>query len=251
MQINYLDQLPATPPSRPPSWMDLVAETRFALEWWQSRRLGDAALAGLPHGDGLPVLLLPGYGADERTMGTLERRLRALGYDVRHWQQGRNHGMVQKLLPRLVELVRSWVAETGQPVTLVGWSLGGYIARELARELPDVVAGVLTMGSPAVGGPKYTITANAYRRRGFDLDAIESEMARRDALPIRCPLTILFSKVDGIVSWPATLDRITPQARHIEVDCSHIGMVFDVRIFRIIAQALADQRQVDVTLPAG
>ncbi len=240
--MNYLKTLPPDRPRRPPTWFDIVAESRFALEWLQSKRLGARALQGLPRGDGLPVLLLPGYGADEATLLTLQERLIALGYDVRPWGQGKNHGQVHKLLPRLGALIESWHAETGKPVTLIGWSLGGYIARELARDHVAAVAGVLTLGSPAVGGPKYTITANSYRKRGFDLDAIEADMARRDAQPILCPLTVFFSKVDGIVSWPATLDRSTPQARHIEVKSSHIGLVFDAGVFRIIAQALADQR---------
>lgn len=241
--MKYLKTLPADLPQRSPSWFDLAAEGRFAIEWLRSRRLGSRVLDGLPRGDGRAVLLLPGYGADESTMRTLHDRLQALGYVVRYWEQGRNHGVVQKLIPRLSQLIQGWSADIGKPVTLIGWSLGGYIARELARDLPEQIDGVLTLGSPAVGGPKYTITANAYRKKGFDLDAIEVEMAKRDTIPIRCPVTVLFSKVDGIVSWPATLDRITPQARHIEVSSSHIGLVHDVRVFRAIAQALADQRK--------
>lgn len=241
--MKYLDRLPDTRPQRSPTWLDLVAETRFALEWLNSRRLGERVLAGLPRGDGHPVMLLPGYGADERTMTRLAARLQGLGYVVQHWGQGRNHGAVHKLIPHLAQRITAWSEALGQPVTLIGWSLGGYIARELARDLPKHVAGVITLGSPAVGGPKYTITANAYRKKGFDLDAIETEMAKRDAIPIHCPLTILFSKVDGIVSWPATLDHVTPQARHVEVSSSHIGLVHDAAVFRVVAQALADQRQ--------
>lgn len=240
--MKYLDRLPDARPQRSPTWLNLVAEARFALEWLRSRYLGERVVHGLPRGDGHPVLLIPGYGTDEVAMHRLHQRLHALGYRVRHWEQGRNHGNVHKLMPRLTDLVRRWTAELGEPITLVGWSLGGYMARELARDLPEQVAGVITLGSPAVGGPKYTITANAYRKKGFDLDIIERDMAKRDAIPIRCPLTILFSKRDGIVSWPATLDRTTLQARHVEVYSSHIGLVHDARVFRLLAQALADQR---------
>ena len=242
--MTYLSDLPKDLPEHPPSWRDVVAESRFALEWLRSKRLGERVVQGLPRGDGGTVMLLPGYGASEQNMHVLAERLNALGYEALQWEQGKNTGAVHKLLPKLAQRVESIVARTGKPITLVGWSLGGYIARELARDLPDSIAGVVTLGSPAVGGPKYTITAAAYRKKGFNLDAIEVEMAKRDAIPILCPLTVLFSKVDGIVSWPATLDRLTPQARHVEVRSSHIGLVHDAEVFRTIATVLADQRKV-------
>ena len=78
---------------------------------------------------------------------------------------------------------------------------------------------------------------------GFDLDAIERDIAARDSVPIQCPMTLIFSRVDGIVSWPATIDRVTPHARHMEANCSHIGMVLSPKVFRQIAKALADQRE--------
>lgn len=240
--MTYLSDLPEDLPEHPPSWRDVVAESRFALEWLRSKRLGPRVLADLPRGDGETVMLLPGYGASEQNMHLLAHRLSALGYEALQWEQGKNTGAVHKLLPKLKQRVESIVARAGKPITLVGWSLGGYIARELARDLPDAIAGVVTLGSPAVGGPKYTITAAAYRKKGFDLDAIEAEMAKRDVIPILCPLTVLFSKVDGIVSWPATLDRLTPQARHVEVRSSHIGLVHDAEVFRTLAKVLADQR---------
>lgn len=240
--MTYLPRLPDDLPEHPPTWKDVVAESRFALEWLRSKRLGERVLAGLPRGDGETVVLLPGYGASEQNMQVLAERLAALGYEALQWGQGKNTGAVHKLLPRLQKRIEEIVARTGKPITLVGWSLGGYIARELARDLPEAIAGVVTLGSPAVGGPKYTITAAAYRKKGFDLNAIEAEMAKRDVIPIRCPLTVLFSKRDGIVSWPATLDRLTPQARHVEVYSSHIGLVHDAEVFRTIARVLADQR---------
>lgn len=240
--MDYLKSLPSELPSRTPTWRNILSEGRFAFEWLRSRRLGDKVLADLPRGHGEQVMLLPGYGANEKMMSLLSARLEALGYVVRHWGQGKNHGMVHKLQPRVTTLIKQWAQSSGKPVTLVGWSLGGYIAREIARQLKQEVAGVITLGSPAVGGPKYTITASAYRKKGFDLDAIAAEMAKHDGVPIECPLTVLFSKADGIVSWPATIDRLTPHARHLEVHSSHIGMVHDAEVFRQIAQALADQR---------
>lgn len=237
--MNVLKALPDDMPRRPPGVLDVLAEARLAWTWLQAKRQGDAVLAGLPRGRGDAVMLLPGYGADETNMRLLRDRLCALGHDARHWGEGRNHGMINKLIPKLGARLRAWVAELGRPVHLVGWSLGGYIARELAREHPDLVASVVTLGSPAVGGPKYTITAPIYRRKGFDLDAIEADMAKRDHLPIRCPLTVVFSRRDGVVSWPACLDRKTPQARHVEINCAHFAQPLDAGVLRVVAEALA------------
>jgi len=237
--MNVLQTLPDDRPEGPPGVIDVLAEARAAWAWLRARQQGLAVLAGLPRGHGQPVMLLPGYGADEGDMQLLLERLRALGYDARHWGQGRNHGMIHKLIPALSERLRVWAAEAGQPVHLIGWSLGGYITRELAREHPDRVASVITLGSPAVGGPKYTITAPLYRWKGYDVDAIEADMAKRDHLPILCPLTVVFSRLDGVVSWPACLDRRSAQARHVEVSCAHFAQPLDARVFRVIAEALA------------
>jgi pimeloyl-ACP methyl ester carboxylesterase len=244
--MNYLKSLPSELPSKTPRWYEILAEARVGVELLDGMRLKSSLLNGLPrgdvHGSGHPVMLLPGYGASERAMQMLTKRLTALGYVVRQWGQGKNHGAVHKLMPPLQLRIRQWSLELGEPISLIGWSLGGYIARELARDLPDQIAGVITLGSPVVGGPKYTLTAKRYVKMGFDLDVIEREIAARDSVPIQCPITLIFSRRDGVVSWPATIDRVTPQARHIEARCSHIGMVFSPQAFRKIAQALADQR---------
>ena len=237
--MKVLQTLPDTRPKGPPGLLDVLAEARLAWSWLQARRQGLDILEGLPRGRGQPVMLLPGYGADESNMQLLLTRLRALGYDARHWGEGRNHGMIHRLIPSLGDRLSAWAAETGQPVHLIGWSLGGYVTRELAREHPDLVASVITLGAPAVGGPKYTVTAPLYRWKGYDVDAIAADMAKRDHLPISCPLTVVFSRLDGVVSWPACLDRHSSQARHVEINCAHFAQPLDAEVFRVIALALA------------
>ncbi len=245
--MRYLSSLPTELPSKTPSWYEVLAEARVGIELLDGLRLKKRLHNNLPrgdeHGKAHPVMLLPGYGASERAMQMLAKRLEALGYVVKQWGQGKNHGAVHKLVPPLKARIREWSAQLGQPISLIGWSLGGYIARELARDLPAEIAGVVTLGSPVVGGPKYTLTAKQYVKMGFDLDAIERDIAARDSVPIQCPMTLIFSRVDGIVSWPATIDRVTPHARHMEASCSHIGMVLSPKVFRQIAKALADQRE--------
>lgn len=210
--------------------------------WLRELPWAVAALPGLlraPRGDGEPVLVFPGFGASDGSTAPLRSVLRWLGYDVRGWGLGLNRGDVAALVPRVLALAERVAEERGSALRLVGWSLGGVLAREIARERPALVRRVVTMGSPVVGGPKYTTVAATYRRRGVDLDAIEAQVAERNRILIRAPITAIYSKSDGVVSWRACIDRISPDVEHVEVTATHIGMGFDPRIHRIVAEWLA------------
>lgn len=137
-----------------------------------------------------------------------------------------------------MEVVAGYAERHGQSVRLVGWSLGGNLAREVARERPDIVDQVITLGTPAVGGPKYTAVAEQYRRRGYDLDTIEAEVANRERTPIRVPVTAIYSRSDAIVTWQACLDRISPSVEHVEVATTHLGLGLSPEVYRIIADRL-------------
>lgn len=195
--------------------------------------------ARLPRGSGQPVVVLPGFGANDAAMLLMVRRLKRLGYRAQSWGLGRNHGDLKKLVPAVSAGVLTLAQGTGQKVLLVGWSLGGTIAREVARDNPAAVERVVTLGSPVVGGPKYTFIANGYRKRGIDLDRVEKSVAARDATPLRVPVTALYDRHDAVVSWPACIDRRNDCVRHVEVRCSHFGMAVDRHVFALIAEALA------------
>jgi pimeloyl-ACP methyl ester carboxylesterase len=136
-------------------------------------------------------------------------------------------------------VVEAVAEETGRPLRLVGWSLGGYLVREVARERPDLVAQVVTLGAPVVGGPKYTASAPMYRRKGYDLDRIEADVDAREETPIRVPVDAVFSRSDGVVAWRACVDRRNPTVRHHEIDTSHLGLVASPASFRLLARLLA------------
>jgi pimeloyl-ACP methyl ester carboxylesterase len=237
-------QAPAEPPGVAPigvpSALLALLELRAPLEG-----LGLLAawpwLARMPRGDGRPVLLAPGYGASETSMQALFRYLEWLGYDLHHWGLGRNRGQVAPYVRALRERVRELRnARGGAAVTLIGWSLGGVIVREVARDAPEAVREVITLGTPVVGGPKYTrVGALFARREKADLDQIERLAHERNLRPIQCPLTCVYSKSDGIVSWRASIDGYNPQARHLRVPGSHLGMGFNPLVWRIVAQTLA------------
>ena len=153
------------------------------------------------------------------------------------WELGRNRGDVPALVDQLRERVLA--LNSPEPLHLVGWSLGGYLAREVARERPERVAQVITLGSPVVGGPKYTAAARTFRdKMGADLDAIEREVEARNGVPLLVPVTALYSERDSVVCPAACIDHNSPHVEHIRVDTSHAGFGFSPHVYSIVAQRL-------------
>ena len=134
-------------------------------------------------------------------------------------------------------------AVADMPLRLVGWSLGGFLAREAAREVPQHVAHVITLGSPVLGGPKYTAMARFFRAVGGDLDAIEKEIQDREQTPIRTPITAIYTESDGVVDWRACIDRVSRHVEHVAVRSTHCGLGFTPDVLRIVAERLALVRQ--------
>ena len=194
-----------------------------------------------PRGDGRPVVLMPGFLADDRSMWPLRGFLRYLGYDARGWGLGLNGGGPQECAERFLNGLDDSV-QGEHRLTLIGWSLGGVVARIVAMERPEAVREVITLGTPVEGGPKYT-TAGAYyaRKRGLDLDEFEKHVHEQNQRGLQVPLTVVYSRSDAVVAWRAAVDRYNPQAKHIEVPGSHIGLGFSPRVWRIIARTLAQQ----------
>jgi len=227
-----------TPPSDRQLWREvstlgLLPRTAAALA---AQRVARAAAARAAAPDASTVLLMPGWRAGEATMGPLGAFLRARGHDARPWGRGSNVGdpadHVRALVPRVTEL-----AEAGARVALVGWSLGGVIAREVARAAPAAVAHVVTYGTPAVGGPTFTIGAAEWGAEVCARDAAAA--AHRDATdPIRVPVTAVFSRRDRVVAWPACIDRTSRRVVHVEVRSSHAGMGVDPHVWRMVAAAV-------------
>jgi pimeloyl-ACP methyl ester carboxylesterase len=171
----------------------------------------------------------------------LNAYLRLLGYRVRGWGLGRNSGDVRDLLPRVLKRIGSLARRTQQEVRLIGWSLGGYLAREAARERPDLVHQVITLGTPVVGGPKYTVVARSFRRRGVDMAAIEAEIELRNQISLRTPVTAIYSRADAVVAWEACIDHNGTDVEHFEVRATHLGLGFSAEVYKIIAQRLAQE----------
>ncbi len=227
------------PQARPPSVFATVLEARAPLDW-ASVLFRAPQLAFAPRGDGRPVMLLPGYGTDEISMHPLGMYLKYLGYDVYEWGIGRNLGDVENYIQRVGELATELYEELdGQPITLIGWSLGGVVARETARLFEPCIREVITMGTPVIGGPKYTAVAKRFAgKANIDLDAFEIEVHERNRIGIKQPVTVIYSKSDGVVGWQACVDSYNEHARNIRVYCSHFGMGVHGRVWSLIADTL-------------
>jgi pimeloyl-ACP methyl ester carboxylesterase len=228
-----IDYEPITPPGR----LDTLRELRLpidVLRWAPSWLAMKSGRAPLPR----TAILLPGFGAGPRAMRIMESFLRRRGHRVRDWGLGVNTGDARKLRAKLKPVVEESIAAHGEPVVFVGWSLGGYIAREYAREHPEEVRKVVTLGSPVIGGPRYTATAERYRSQGHDLLEIERTIAKRYETPLRVPVAAIYSRRDGVVAWRACIDQWSPNVRHIEVGETHIGLAFSPRVLAIIADEI-------------
>jgi hypothetical protein len=223
---------------RPPSLRRFIGEG-LALTVVPRLLLALPRLSRFPRGHGEPVILLPGFGASDASNAALNALLRYLGYRVHGWGLGLNKGNVEALLPKVEDRVRTICDHAGMPVRLVGWSLGGVLAREVARDAPDLVDRVITMGTPVVGGPKYTRVGATYRAAGFDVDEIERKIEARYDVPIRVPVTAIYCKADGIVDWRACIDHRTPDVEHVEVRATHFSLGFDPKVLEIVAETLA------------
>lgn len=199
---------------------------KTALEWMN--------LPDSQHGQQRPVLLLPGYGTHVRAMGLIKRYLTRLGYSVHDWSLGTNNGDMKGSLPRVQTDIDRLVDASGQAITMVGWSLGGTMARECAREQPDKVRNIVTLGSPVVGGPKFTAFKSLFSKRGFDLERAASTVLSRYRKPLQTPVSALYCKRDSIVHWEACIDRFSDCMTHIEVRTPHMSMPFSAEVLTIL-----------------
>jgi len=232
------------PQAHPPSRLATLLEIRAPLDW-ASVFVRAPQLASAPRGDGRPVMLIPGYRADETSMRPLGKYLEFLGYDVHDWGHGRNHGDVEgdiRRVGRRAQLIHA--GRDNAPVTLIGWSLGGVAAREAARLFESVVREVITMGTPIIGGPKYTVVGRQFAaKENLDLDAFEKQVHERNSIGIKQPVTSIYSKSDGVVGWRASVDVYNEHARNVQVNSSHFGLGANGKVWRIIANQLASTAQ--------
>lgn len=195
-------------------------------------------LTAMPRGDGHPVLVFPGLAASGRSTVILRRFLKTQGYSVHCWNLGRNLGPQPGVIDACLKRIDQLRAQHGRKVSLIGWSLGGLFARELAKLRPDDVRIVVSLGSPFAGHEGASNASGVYRRFNPQRDAETVRFPNLKVAP-PVPTTSIYSRSDGIVAWPCSIQDISPQTENIEVHASHIGMGTNPAVLRILADRLA------------
>src|ERR1700744_1313649 len=224
---------------RPPSRTLMFLEGRAISEF--GALLGALPLLSLaPRGDGHPVLVLPGLIASDMSTRPLRAFLRNRGYFVRGWEQGRNLGLRPGVQPALTDLLEEMNDTHGRKVSLVGWSLGGLYARQLAKMMPERVRSVITLGSPFATGPKSTNAWRVYEMAsGRRADEEDGRFGGAMSMAPPVPTTAIFPRTDGICAWQGCMEQTSAQAESIEVESSHCGMGHHPAVVYAVADRLA------------
>ena len=227
---------PATPPN---SFLRYTEPSRalFDLASFYAMR---PMLSGLPSGDGHGVLVLPGFMASDYSTGPMRNLLTELGYDVVGWDLGRNVRVDNARVEAMKSCVDALFERTGRKISIIGWSLGGVFARELAKMMPEKVRMVISLGSPISDDRDHTIAAKLFEL----LNGREPEPLKdgnftnlHEAPPV--PTTSILTKADGVVHWRGSVQEPGEQTENIEVYASHCGLGVNPSVMIALADRLA------------
>ena len=239
-------------PTTRPIWL----EAFFPLDWLALHASPVYYGFGVPRGNGQPVVLVPGFLGDDRYLTEMHLWLRRIGYRPYFSGIGRNVDCPELLTQRLVMTVEQAYVDTGRPVTIIGHSLGGMLARAAAHRAPEQVKQVITMGSPfrSVRAHPLILSAANFVRSNI----VRERRARRDVhnscFTPECSCSFvstlrdehpngvfqrnaIYSRVDGVVDWRSCIED--DAALNREVTATHIGMAFNPDVYRTVANLLA------------
>ncbi|TFZ08876.1 lipase family alpha/beta hydrolase [Ramlibacter humi] len=226
-------------PYKAPPMSLLAMEPLRAVFDFAAAKLGSRAE---PVGDGHAVIVFPGLGGAPFTTSHLRGFLKDCGFDAHCWGRGINTGPdgdFDAWLAGLEADVRAHHERSGRKVSLLGWSLGGIYARELAKRCPGCVRQVITLGTPFASMRGATHAETVYRLLNGDTSQLTPalEARLRECPPV--PTTSVYSRTDGVVCWRGCLEKRSATSESVEVAASHLGMVTHPEVMRVIVNRLA------------
>ncbi len=228
--------------AKPPSFVKTLSEARAFFEYGAFNLLRKP-MKSLPKGDGHPVLVLPGFMASDQSTRPMRRLLRDLNYEPFGWGMGRNVRFNKEREAQLIDLIDQVHNMMGEKLSIVGWSLGGVFAREMAKIHSDKVRMVITMGSPITNNREHSSARRLFEALNGKQTAPEAEGRYRrlhEAPPV--PTTSILTKSDGIVSWQGSVQHPRDghaQTENIIVPASHIGLGVNPLVMVALADRLA------------
>lgn len=229
---------------KPPTKLDTALDALRAVKDVASFVSNRSALNNAPSGDGHTVLVLPGFLTNDNATVFIRQRLRKLGYNAQPWRLGLNLGPTSKrdIDTLLLERIKELYLTSGHRISLVGWSLGGLLAREAARQHPEMIRQVIALASPISGSMENTSLWDLYIKTfGRDLSREELE-ARIEKVSHPVPnvaFTSIYTKEDGIVAWQISQVEESEFSQNVQVKASHMGIIFNPRVLAVIANRLA------------
>ena len=228
--------------AHPPSKLLSLTEPSRAMAEMAAFAFLRPAMSFLPRGDGHGVLVLPGFLASDSSTGPMRRLLTQLGYDTVGWKLGRNVRVDNVRVQAMMRCVEELHARTGGKISIVGWSLGGVFARELAKLAPEKVRQVITLGSPISDDRDHSNARRLFEMlNGQEPEPMKQGNFRKLAEAPPVPTTSILTKGDGVVHWRGSVQRKdrNPQTENIEVFASHIGLGVNPAVMLAIADRLA------------
>lgn len=231
-------------PARPPHRLLALTEPGRAMAEFASFVALRPLMSALPKGDGHGVLVLPGFMASDGSTRPMRSLLNSLGYETAGWGLGRNVRVDNARVEAMAECVENLAERTGGKISIVGWSLGGVFARELAKMLPEKVRMVISLGSPISDDREHSNARKLFEwLNGKEPEPLkEGRFKGLDVAP-PVPTTSILTKGDGVVHWRGSVQHPHPnshgQTENIEVLASHIGLGVNPSVMLAIADRLA------------
>jgi pimeloyl-ACP methyl ester carboxylesterase len=201
-----------------------------------------STFCGPRRGDGHPVMVLPPFVSDDPITAPMRSFLQTIGYRVEGWQLGPNLGCTDKIIEGVPRRLLEMAERYGQPVSMVGWSAGGMWAREAARQHPEAVRQVITLGSPFRMRPGDRTNASVFVEMLGDIQVPwpDSMMkAEHERAPICVPRTSVYSRTDGVASFSMCLDEEGPTSENVEIFGSHTGLGHNPAVLAVVGDRLA------------